>query len=150
MQPKNTRRSASNVRGGSALSCAAGFLMAVKAPEQNTLMFSQDASHRLSGLARLTDRSLTHLDALSQFAHRCQYKYGGIAKCTGSHPDVLHTYFALCGLSLAGVRGLEPIDARLGVSLRAATRAGLAAPDATCALVCETDESPTEVAMYRK
>ena len=26
----------------------------------------------------------------------------GIAKCCANHPDVLHSYYALCGLSLAG------------------------------------------------
>lgn len=37
----------------------------------------------------------------------------------GVHPDVLHTYMSLAGMSLGGQPGIEPIDPALGFSKRA-------------------------------
>lgn len=44
---------------------------------------------------------------------------GGFAKWPDSHPDPLHTYFGICGLSLMGEAGLQPVHAALNISLRA-------------------------------
>ena len=45
-------------------------------------------------------------------------------RCVGNHPDVLHSYYAICGLSLAGWPGLQRLDARLGISERASIASG--------------------------
>jgi len=55
-----------------------------------------------------------------QFAHPT---FGGIAKHPDTRPDLLHTHYALCGLSLAGTAGLAPLEPRLGITARAAARA---------------------------
>jgi len=53
------------------------------------------------------------------FSISCQHQIGGFSKWPDIFPDVLHTYFGLCGLSLTGEPGLLPIDCRLGVTKRA-------------------------------
>ena len=74
-----------------------------------------------AGAARLSDPA-----ALAAFSLRCECApYGGFAKCVGNHPDVLHSYFALCGLAIVGAPGLRPLDCRLGMTKRAAAAAGL-------------------------
>ncbi|EDO31665.1 predicted protein [Nematostella vectensis] len=45
---------------------------------------------------------------------------GGFSKWPGIHPDALHSYFGVCGLSLMNERGLVPIHAALNFSQRAA------------------------------
>lgn len=37
---------------------------------------------------------------------------GGIADRPGDMPDVFHTVFGICGLSLLGYPNLEPVDPR--------------------------------------
>jgi len=44
---------------------------------------------------------------------------GGFSKWPGSHPDALHTYFGLCGLSLIQEPGLRGIHAALNITQRA-------------------------------
>lgn len=44
---------------------------------------------------------------------------GGFSKWPDFHPDVLHTYFGLCGLSLMNEPGLAPVDAALNITKRA-------------------------------
>lgn len=55
-------------------------------------------------------------------------KYGGFSKAPGALPDVMHSLYSLCGLSLIGYEGLPPIHPATGLSLAAAERAGVAAP----------------------
>jgi len=43
---------------------------------------------------------------------------GGFSKWPDFHPDVLHTYFGLCGLSLMNEDGTMPVDASLSISKR--------------------------------
>ena len=82
-----------------------------------------------ASLALLDAPGLTDLPALKAFCLGCEcLPHGGIAKCAGNHPDVLHSYYAICGLSIAGLRPLLPLDCRLGISSRAAVAAGLAEP----------------------
>lgn len=45
---------------------------------------------------------------------------GGFSKWPGNHPDALHTYFGLCGMTLMQEPGLNSIHAALNVTQRAA------------------------------
>ncbi|XP_059403751.1 geranylgeranyl transferase type-1 subunit beta-like [Carassius carassius] len=47
---------------------------------------------------------------------------GGFAKCPDSHPDLLHTYFGICGLSLIGEADLRKLHPALNISMRAFER----------------------------
>lgn len=44
---------------------------------------------------------------------------GGFAKWPDSHPDPLHTYFGICGLSLMGEVELQKVHPALNISVRA-------------------------------
>uniref|UniRef100_A0A8C1AHQ0 Geranylgeranyl transferase type-1 subunit beta n=1 Tax=Cyprinus carpio carpio TaxID=630221 RepID=A0A8C1AHQ0_CYPCA len=44
---------------------------------------------------------------------------GGFAKWPDSHPDPLHTYFGICGLSLMGEAELQKVHPALNISVRA-------------------------------
>ena len=68
---------------------------------------------------------LSDADALCGFAQCCQAAKGGVSKAIGAHPDVLHSYFAIAGLALVGADGLRPLDARLGLTLRARQASGI-------------------------
>lgn len=77
-------------------------------------------------LALLGAATLLQRAALSAFCLSCQFAhptFGGIAKHPDTRPDLLHTHYALCGLSLAGAAGLAPLEPRLGITARAAARA---------------------------
>ena len=76
-------------------------------------------------LAILGAGALTDAAAVSSFAQCCQGLKGGLSKAIGVHPDVLHSYFAIAGLSLVGAAGLLPHDPQLGITLRARDAAGL-------------------------
>lgn len=54
------------------------------------------------------------------FTMSCQTPIGGFGKCVENPPDVLHTYMALCGLSMMGAPGLRDIHCALGMTQRAA------------------------------
>jgi len=54
------------------------------------------------------------------FNMKCQTKYGGFGKYPEYKPDILHSYFGLCGLSMMGFDELEPIYPAWGVTRRAA------------------------------
>ena len=70
--------------------------------------------------------SLIDANAVGCFAQCCEFVKGGLAKVPGNHPDVLHSYFALAGLSLTNSQpGLRPLDPRFGMSVRACEAAGL-------------------------
>ncbi|KAL4227825.1 Geranylgeranyl transferase type-1 subunit beta [Mactra antiquata] len=45
---------------------------------------------------------------------------GGFSKWPSHNPDALHAYFGVCGLSLMGEEGLQPMHAALNISQRAA------------------------------
>jgi len=57
--------------------------------------FWSGASLELLGAKDLIDSS-----ALATFLARCQYKFGGIAKSPGEHPDPYHTYLSLAAISI--------------------------------------------------
>jgi geranylgeranyl transferase type-1 subunit beta len=53
----------------------------------------------------------------------CQKKVGGFAKWPDQYPDVLHTYMALCGLSLlANESGVAEVDPALGFNAKHAAK----------------------------
>lgn len=54
------------------------------------------------------------------FSLSCQSKIGGFSKTPGVNPDVLHTYYSLCGLSLQGEEGIQQLYTPLAISKRAA------------------------------
>lgn len=47
-------------------------------------------------------------------------RVGGFSKYPAGHPDILHSFYGVCGLSLAGFPGLKPIYGPLGICLAAA------------------------------
>ncbi|XP_045216275.2 geranylgeranyl transferase type-1 subunit beta-like [Mercenaria mercenaria] len=49
-----------------------------------------------------------------------QHITGGFSKWPSHNPDALHAYFGICGLSLMGEAGLQPMHAALNISQRAA------------------------------
>ena len=96
--------------------------------EDTCYSFWIGASLDLLGAPHLTDAN-----ALCDFACACQHPaYGGIAKLVGNPPDVLHTYFAICGMSLAGRPGLRELHTPLGITVRAARAAGLVSAEDAC------------------
>ncbi|KAI0258818.1 terpenoid cyclases/protein prenyltransferase alpha-alpha toroid [Gloeopeniophorella convolvens] len=51
--------------------------------------------------------------ALGMFLAQCQYKFGGIAKAPGEHPDPYHTYLAIAAAAIAApdpAWSLQPLD----------------------------------------
>ena len=59
--------------------------------------------------------SVTNAVEVHKFVRACEGSHGGFAKLIGSYPDLLHTFYALCGMSLVEVEGLESLDSRLGI-----------------------------------
>ncbi|CAK4081325.1 unnamed protein product [Aphanomyces euteiches] len=47
------------------------------------------------------------------FVSTCQHRYGGVAKYPDTYPDVLHSFYGLAWLSIAGTDGLLPLDVKL-------------------------------------
>ena len=86
--------------------------------------------------------------ALTCFAKCCEGAKGGLSKVPNTHPDLLHSYYALAGLALARSLGeqLRALDARLGITSRACDAAGLrtpeTAPPAGSCLPCDDDVDP--------
>ena len=61
-------------------------------------------------------------DGLEDFLRRCQGmkgRGGGFSKIPGNYPDVLHSHYSVCGLSLAGGKGIARLEPALCVSARA-------------------------------
>jgi geranylgeranyl transferase type-1 subunit beta len=87
--------------------------------EKTCYSFWIGASLALLGVPRMLQA-----DGLCSFCVSCQFTMGGIAKHAGAYPDVLHTYYGLCGMTLAGQMGLQSVDPRLGISARASARCG--------------------------
>lgn len=67
------------------------------------------ASLKLLGCFDCTDFNSTRQFLLSQ----CQYPAGGFAKYPGSYPDILHSYYSLCWLSLSN--SLKELDPDLAI-----------------------------------
>ena len=55
--------------------------------------------------------------------HSCFHPFsGGFSKAPDLPPDILHTFYSTCWLSLAGLYNLRKMDTRLGVSLKGPIR----------------------------
>jgi len=65
-------------------------------------------------LTLLDSYHLIDFNALKGFTLTCETSTGGFGKCPGTYPDVLHTYMALCGMSLGGESGIAKINCALG------------------------------------
>jgi len=63
--------------------------------------------------------TLINYPAMIGYSITCQSGIGGFGKWADTFPDVLHSYFGLCGISLCGEEGLLPLDAGLGITARA-------------------------------
>lgn len=70
-----------------------------------------------ASIAILKRFDLTHTSSTRSFLlGRCQHPYiGGFAKVPDSHPDVLHTFYSLAWLAIAGEKGTFPIEPTLGL-----------------------------------
>eukprot|EP00211_Chloroparvula_japonica_P005719 CAMPEP_0119124058 /NCGR_PEP_ID=MMETSP1310-20130426/3791_1 /TAXON_ID=464262 /ORGANISM="Genus nov. species nov., Strain RCC2339" /LENGTH=359 /DNA_ID=CAMNT_0007113947 /DNA_START=31 /DNA_END=1106 /DNA_ORIENTATION=+ len=71
-------------------------------------------------LTMLDGFDMVDVDLCRSFTYQCETKMGGFGKYPGSPPDVLHSYYGLCGLSLMKKDGLPSIYVPLGISMRAA------------------------------
>ncbi|RDB14684.1 Geranylgeranyl transferase type-1 subunit beta [Hypsizygus marmoreus] len=60
-----------------------------------------------AALQILGAKDLVQSRSLTMFLAKCQFKYGGIAKAPGEHPDPYHTYLSLAALSMYSPN-LEP------------------------------------------
>ena len=58
----------------------------------------------------------------SGFILDCQFSHGGFGKDPNSYPDVLHSYMAICGLSLMRFNGIKEIDPLIAISREASDR----------------------------
>ena len=73
-----------------------------------------------ASLKMLNAWELVNFEHLKSFLFDCQAEHiGGFSKYVGHHPDVLHSYYALCGLSFGGEKGLLEIVPFVGISKRA-------------------------------
>jgi len=91
-----------------------GFQGRVNKPADSCYAFWIGATLQILGKYQLVN-----VDSLHSFIMAC-FSRGGFSKLPGGHPDVLHTYMSLCGLSLGGLPGLQPIHGPLGFSQQVA------------------------------
>lgn len=56
---------------------------------------------------------------VKDFLLKCQANSGGFSKYPDMYPDVLHSYYSICWLSIVAEEGFESLDCTLGVSNRA-------------------------------
>ncbi|XP_065060016.1 geranylgeranyl transferase type-1 subunit beta-like [Rhopilema esculentum] len=92
-----------------------GFQGRPNKPVDTCYSFWVGASLQLLGASELIEK-----DANREYLMGTQHAtVGGFSKWPDFHPDVLHTYFGLCGLSLMSQPGLLSVDAALSISERA-------------------------------
>lgn len=72
-----------------------------------------------ASLALLGRADLIEARASAAFTRRCQCARGGLCKHEAAPPDPLHSCLSICGLSVAGRPGLEPLEPALGLTRRA-------------------------------
>ncbi|CAI5529164.1 unnamed protein product, partial [Closterium sp. Naga37s-1] len=92
-------------------------------PEPNNQPCSGHFKHDWVGgtLGMLGADHLIDFPALRSFLFTCQNtRYGGFSKHPGGFPDILHSFYGVCGFCLAGEPGLLPLHVPLGISKRAA------------------------------
>jgi geranylgeranyl transferase type-1 subunit beta len=94
----------------------AGFQGRSNKPADTCYSFWVGATLALLGHADLIDS-----DSSRGFTFCCQSKIGGVGKTPDAHPDVLHTYYGIAGLSVAQTPDeLMPIHCALAITQRAA------------------------------
>lgn len=92
-----------------------GFQGRPNKPVDTCYSFWVGGSLKLLGVAELVEKKWNRSYVMST-----QGKYtGGFSKWPDSHPDPLHSYLGLCGLSMNGEAGLLPVHAALNLSERA-------------------------------
>lgn len=62
---------------------------------------------------------LVEKDEVKAFLHECQAVSGGFSKYPDMYPDVLHSYYSICWLSMVKEEGFRSLDCSLGISDRA-------------------------------
>lgn len=77
-----------------------------------------------ASLHTLGAHKYTQFAAIKGHSLSCQQKIGGFSKWPETYPDVLHTYFSLCGLSLGGEEGLLKLNCVINCTERAAGTMG--------------------------
>ncbi|GAM18662.1 hypothetical protein SAMD00019534_018370 [Acytostelium subglobosum LB1] len=83
----------------------------------------------LSALAVIDRLHWIDNDKLKTYILKCQdNETGGIADKPGNVPDVFHTFFGLCGLSLMGYFNLEQIDPAYALGTKTLLKRGLTLP----------------------
>ncbi|EQC31348.1 hypothetical protein SDRG_10950 [Saprolegnia diclina VS20] len=69
-------------------------------------------------LQMLGFHNLVDIPSVRKFVLSCQFAHGGgIAKFPDTYPDVMHAYYSLAWLSIAGEHGLLPLETKLQVPL---------------------------------
>jgi geranylgeranyl transferase type-1 subunit beta len=68
-------------------------------------------------LALLDSIDFLNSEDAFEFYKDCEAEVGGFRKNPLLRPDIVHTYYSLAYLSLTKYPGLQPLDARLGISL---------------------------------
>jgi geranylgeranyl transferase type-1 subunit beta len=83
-------------------------------------------------------REWRNATANREFNLTCQQRCGGFSKqCGKGYPDLLHSYFGVCGLSIIGRDPeLLPIDCARGLTLRVSGTSIEAACAGRCVIVC--------------
>ncbi|KAH3757593.1 protein geranylgeranyltransferase type I beta subunit [Pelomyxa schiedti] len=92
-----------------------GFQGRINKPADTCYSWWIGATLTLLGAFHLVD-----FRALRSFLLSCQSGIGGFSKLPEVFPDVLHTYYSFCGLSLGGEPGLAPLDTLLGMTVTSA------------------------------
>jgi len=72
-----------------------------------------------AALAILGAGDLLDARALGAFLAGCQYKFGGISKAPGEHPDPYHTYLSIAAAAIVApdpAWGLQPLDPLLNAT----------------------------------
>eukprot|EP00010_Vexillifera_abyssalis_P004777 CAMPEP_0201554452 /NCGR_PEP_ID=MMETSP0173_2-20130828/41101_1 /ASSEMBLY_ACC=CAM_ASM_000268 /TAXON_ID=218659 /ORGANISM="Vexillifera sp., Strain DIVA3 564/2" /LENGTH=368 /DNA_ID=CAMNT_0047965731 /DNA_START=32 /DNA_END=1134 /DNA_ORIENTATION=- len=94
----------------------AGFQGRSNKPADTCYSFWIGATLKLLGAHQLIETPQSR-----NFSFCCQSKYGGFGKSPDAHPDVLHTYYGLAGLSIAGAPDpVDPIHCGLAITQRCA------------------------------
>jgi geranylgeranyl transferase type-1 subunit beta len=70
-------------------------------------------------LDMLGHHDLVDISECRGYVLSCQHRLGGFSKYPNVYPDVMHTYYGLAWLSIAGIDGLTPIDSKLQLPVMA-------------------------------
>ena len=94
-----------------------GFCGRPEKPQDTCYSFWLGATLQMLGAYDLTAR-----EGNRKFNLSCQTCRGGFGKQVNGRPDLLHSCYALCGLSFMGLDELAPLEPRLGLTLKTAAR----------------------------